>query len=343
MQIKDLTISLSDGSGWDEYVLNHPDSLFYHLYGWGLAFEKVFNFKKFYLQAKRADKICGVLPLILVDTALGKKMISIPIGVYAGVLSNEGTIDKMLIEKAVAFTKEFGCDYLEIRNLKKSYPDMPSKELYVTFIRELPATPQDCLGLLPRKARAAAREAIDKGLAYDVGLKYLDDCYNIYAINQRYLGTPVVAKKWFTALSEIFKDKTNILVIKSGQRCIASVLTFFYKDTVLPFYGGCIPGFFELNPNNYMYLKLEEYGIEKGYKFCDFGRSRKDTGSYHFKINQGFNPNQLHYQYYLNKAKKVPEISPSNKSFDLAKCAWKHLPLFLTKWMGPVVFKYVIP
>jgi FemAB-related protein (PEP-CTERM system-associated) len=336
-------ITISEGKGWDEYVLNHPKSLFYHLYGWGLAFEKVFNFKKFYLQAKIADKVCGILPLILVNTLFGKKMISIPIGVYAGALSNEDAIEKMLIDKAIELTKELDCDYLEIRNLNKGYPDMPSKDLYVTFIRELPAKPQNCLGLLPRKARAAVREAIDKGLSYDVGIQYLDECYKIYAINQRYLGTPVVAKKWFSALVEMFKDKTNILVVKSGQRCIASVLTFFYKDTVLPFYGGCIPGFFELNPNNYMYLKLQEYGAEKGYKFFDFGRSRKDSGSYHFKINQGFNPNQLHYQYYLNKARKIPEISPSNKSFDLAKSAWRQLPLFLTKWLGPEIYKYVIP
>ena len=99
-------ITISDGKGWDEYVLTHPNSLFYHLYGWGLAFEKVFNFKKFYLQAKRVDKICGVLPLILVDTLLSKKMISIPIGVYAGALSDENAIEKIEASGSKAVSEE---------------------------------------------------------------------------------------------------------------------------------------------------------------------------------------------------------------------------------------------
>lgn len=92
-----------------------------------------------------------------------------------------------------------------------------------------------------------------------------------------------------------------------------------------------------------MYLKLQEYGVEKGYKLFDFGRSRKDAGTYHFKINQGFEPMQLYYQYYLHKAKRIPEISPSNKSFNLAKKIWSHLPLCITKFLGPKVFKYVMP
>lgn len=338
-----ITINLSSGAGWDEYVLRHPDSFFYHLYGWGLAFEEVFKFKKYYLEAKRDGKICGILPLVLVKTSLGKRLVSIPIGVYAGPLSDETPMSTKLIDKSLELAKELNCDYLELRNLKKAEADLPLKDLYVTFIKPLPSKAEECLSQMPRKARAAARHAIDSGLSYDVGLKYLGECYDIYAASQRNLGSPVVSRKWFKTLAEIFKEKTDILVVKYNGKCIASVLTFFYKDTVLPFYGGALPGYEKYNPNNFMYLKLQEYGVEKGYKFFDFGRSRKDAGSYHFKINQGFEPTQLYYQYYLNKAKAIPDISPSNKAFGIAKNVWRHLPLPVTNWLGPALFKYVIP
>jgi FemAB-related protein (PEP-CTERM system-associated) len=342
-KINGLTVTISSDKGWDEYAMNHPASSFFHLYGWGEAFKEVFGFRNIYLEAVIDNKICGILPLILAKTASGRSLISIPIGIYAGALADNELIEQALIERAKELTKEFGCGYLELRNLNRKVNDLPSKDLYVTFIKKLPERPEECLALMPQHARAAARHAINEGLTFDVGLSYLEECYKIYAINQKELGSPVVSRKWFNALVRLFKGKTNILVVKSGNRCIASVLTFFYKDTVLPFYGACIPGFFSLNPNNYMYLKLQEYGVEKGYKLFDFGRSRKDAGTYHFKINQGFEPMQLYYQYYLHKAKRIPEISPSNKSFNLAKKIWSHLPLCITKFLGPKVFKYVMP
>lgn len=338
-----INIDISDGAGWDGYVLKHPRSFFYHLCGWGKAFEDVFGFKKIYLEARNASEICGVLPLVLITTPFGKRLVSIPIGVYAGALGDDPSVERLLLDRAIELAKELDCDYLELRNANKDERFAASKELYVTFIKPLPGAAGECLERMPRKARAAARHAIDNGLSYDVDVKYLDDCYSIYAMNQKDLGSPVVHKKWFTELAEVFKDKTSVLAVKHKGRPIAAVLTFFHKDTVLPFYGGCIPGSAKLNPNNYMYLKLQEYGVEKGYRSFDFGRSRKDSGSYHFKINQGFEPTQLYYQYYLNKAKKVPEISPSNKSFGIAKEIWKRLPLPVTRYLGPKLFKYVIP
>jgi len=341
--IDDVKITVSNGIGWDGYVLGHPDSFFYHLYGWGDALEDIFGFKKFYLAADRGGRICGVLPLVLAETVLGKKLVSIPIGVYAGALSDDAFINGILIDKAVELTKELGCGYLELRGMKKTGRDLPSKDLYVTFIKPLPDKAGECLERMPRKARAEARHAIEKGLSCETGLQYLDKCYRVYAANQRCLGSPVVSKKWLEKLVDVFKDRSDILAVNHGGRCIAAVLAFFYKDTVLPFYGGALPGYENYSPSNFMYLKLQEYGVTKGYKSFNFGRSRKEAGSYHFKINQGFEPTQLYYQYYLNKAKTIPDVSPSNAAFDIAKSIWRHLPLSFTKWIGPKLFKYVIP
>lgn len=341
--IADIKISISDGSGWDDYVYGHPKASFYHLYGWGRAFEDVFGFNGYYLKAEKEGKICGILPLVMQKNIFCRSLVSIPIGVYAGPLCDSNEIAKALVVRAVELTKQLGCAYLELRGLERSDEKLVPKELYAMFKSELPARSEECLEKTPRKARAAMRHAIDSGLSSDVSLKYLDDCYDIYAINQRHLGSPVVSKRWFAKLPEVFKGKTNILAVKSGNRTIAAVLTFFFKDTVMPFYGGCRPEFFRSNPNDYMYLKLQEYGVDKGFKYFDFGRSRADSGSYHFKINMGFVPTKLYYEYYLNTVKNMPNVNPSNSSFRLAQVLWKRLPISITKWIGPAIFKFVIP
>jgi FemAB-related protein (PEP-CTERM system-associated) len=338
-----ITVEISDGSGWDQYVMGHPRSSFYHLYGWGLAMEEVFGLKRYYLAARRNSSICGILPLVLVNAPPARKLVSVPIGVYAGPIADEHDTVDILVKEAGALTRNLGCDYLELRNMDKVDPALPSKELYVTFIKPLPLNKEECLERMPRKARAEARRASEKGLTYETGPGHLDVCYELYAINQRALGSPVVSKRWFKALERIFKDKTDVLVVKLKGRSIAAVLTLFHKDTVLPFYGAALAAYARYSPSNYMYLKLQEYGVEKGYRLFDFGRSRKDAGSYRFKAHQGFEPAQLYYQYYLNKAKEVPDISPSNKGFDAARNVWRHLPLSVTKFLGPELYKYVMP
>lgn len=343
MSYENLTITISDGKKWDEYTASNPKAGFYHLYGWANAIRETFGFKAVYLEARRGEKICGVLPLVLVNTFLGRHMSSIPIGVYAGVVADDEPAEQALVARAIELTKENKCAYLELRNIRKMDGSLPTKTLYSTFIRDLPSTKEECLERMPRKARASARHAIDNGLTYRMGLGQLEECYDIYAVNQRYLGSPVAPRQWFSRLIEIFKDRSDILTVRLRGKCVASVLTFFYGDTVLPFYGGCLPECIKLEPNNYMYLALQEDGVQKGFKRFDFGRSREGSGAYNFKINQGFEPTQLYYQYYLNTARDIPDVSPSNKSFSAIKTLWRHLPLPLTKWFGPKIFKFVIP
>ena len=135
----------------------------------------------------------------------------------------------------------------------------------------------------------------------------------------------------------------TVLLVTHNNKEIAGVLTFLYKDTVLPYYGGALDGHLKMQPNNFMYLKLMEYGVEKGYKYFDFGRSKKGVGSYSFKKNQGFTPELLSYQYYLNSIDSIPDVSPMNPKIQLAIKVWKKLPVWVTKIIGPKIIRLTPP
>jgi hypothetical protein len=88
-----------------------------------------------------------------------------------------------------------------------------------------------------------------------------------------------------------------------------------------------------------MYYELMKYALKKGYKYFDFGRSRKNTGSGTFKKNMGFEAKQLHFYFHMHKKENVPNISPSNSKFQLIINTWSRLPLFITKYLGPKLMK----
>ena len=118
-------------------------------------------------------------------------------------------------------------------------------------------------------------------------------------------------------------------------------MSFYYKDQVIPYYSGAYPEAQGHAANDYLYWALMSDSAEKGYRMFDFGRSKKETGPYNFKRHWGFEPKPLEYQYYLNKIRELPNISPSNPKYQRRIEMWKKLPLWATKIIGPRIVKYI--
>lgn len=338
----EIKIGIDNKSQWDEYIRSNPKGTLFHLSGWLDAVDEVFSYKQFNLVAKQDGRIVGILPVFLCKNIFFKKtLISIPFASYGGILADTSEIYDSLLNKAIDLAKEKDVEYLELRNQEQAPSLEATQALYVTFIRELPENPQDCLGMLPRKARAEARHAIDNGLTTDKGPHLLDECHKLYAVNSKRLGSPFLPLVFFKTLANNFKETSTVLSVKIKDQTAASVFIFFYKDTIMPIYSGNLFKFAKYGTNNLMYLKTMELGSSTGFKYFDFGRSRKDSGPYNFKINQGFTPKQLFYQFYFNKTKNMPNINPSNPKLRLFKTTWRYTPAIVTNSLGPYLIKFV--
>src|SRR6202047_132520 len=117
---------------------------------------------------------------------------------------------------------------------------------------------------------------------------------------------PVFAKSYFRILKDEFSTSSDIVTISSGGKPVASVLNFYFRDEVLPFYGGGIAAARQLAANDFMYWEVMRRACERGYRIFDFGRSKIGPGSYAFKCNWGFHPSPLIYQFRLAPGRSMP-------------------------------------
>lgn len=192
---------------------------------------------------------------------------------------------------------------------------------------------------IPNKQRAMVRKGIKSGLQSEETTDHLR-LYRVYAESVRNLGTPVFTARYFKVLQDVFGGACRILMIKDDQGDVAGVMSFYYKNEVLPYYGGSIVRARSIKGcNDFMYWDLMRQSCEEGCTSFDFGRSKKGTGPFSFKKNWGFEPTPLHYEYYLVKADKVPEVNPLNPKYKLMVDTWKKLPLPLANLMGPLLAK----
>jgi len=330
-----------DINAWDNYVEKHPEGTFFHLAAWQQVIKQAFGHNTFFYFVSDGGEICGVLPLCHVKSALfGNNLVSLPFAVYGGVLASNDEARKMLEAAALEKAKELSVDTIEYRNIKPQHSDWPSKDLYVTFQKEIDPDEEKNLSNIPRKQRAMVRKGIKAGLSSEIEYS-TDRFYEAYAQSVHALGTPVFSKRYFDVLLQEFKNKVDVLTITKEGELIASVLNFYFRDQVLPFYGGGTAKARNVKGNDFMYWELMRLSCERGIKVFDYGRSKVGTGAYSFKKNWGFEPQPLSYEYVLVNAKQIPEVNPSNPKYAMFINIWKKLPYWSTKMIGPHIVKYV--
>jgi FemAB-related protein (PEP-CTERM system-associated) len=329
-------------SAWDDFVWRHPQATFFHLTGWMRVIVKTFQYTPRYFLAERGERITGILPLFETRNWLqGKCLISTPMAVYGGICAEDEESRLALLDMATQIARRENVQHLELRQRDgEVFPDFHPNTLYATFYGELAEDPEVLLRRLPRDTRYMIRKAQKKSLRVVRGSEQTPTLYNLFAQSMRRLGTPVFPPRLFENLVEEFKTRVDITVLFSQSTPVAGVLSFLFRDMILPYYAGASPEAFELAANNLLYWELMKRSAAQGIRWFDFGRSKRGTGAYAFKTQWSMTLQPLSYQLYLVKSKNVPNFTPLNPRFERAARIWSKLPLGLTKRIGPHVVRW---
>ena len=322
-------------NAWNDYVQAHLEGTFFHLAQWRDVLGRAFGHPSYHLCAIDSGGVRGVLPLVHVRSLLfGNALTSTPCCVYGGALADTDEIASLLEDKAAALAEGLGVDYLELRNRSRQRVDWPTKDLYVTFRKAILPTVDENMKAIPRKQRAMVRKGIDAGLAGVID-DDVDRFFRIYAESVRNHGTPVFSRSYFRILKEVFGERCEVLTAVRDSEPVSSVMSFYFRDEVLPYYGGGLPVARSVKGFDFLYWDLMRRACERGLRTFDYGRSKLGTGSYSFKKNWGFEPTPLPYQYHLVRAKAVPEVNPLNPKYRVFIEMWKRLPVPVANFVGP--------
>jgi len=325
---------------WDDFVFGCPSATFFHRAGWLRLLQDVFRHRGHFLYAQRSGVIEGVLPLAHVRSLLfGNALVSLPFAVYGGVAAVSEAAAELLEDAAVALAEKLGVGHLELRYIERRHADWPTQDLYVTFRKEILPDVEANMLAIPRKQRAMVRKGIKNGLVSAIDGD-VDRFFALFADNVHRHGTPAFAKRYFQELRAEFGNDCEVLTVTGADgQCLSSVLTFYFRDEVLPYYAGDAEAARELAANDFKYWELMRRACERGLRVFDYGRSKLGTGPYAFKKNWGFEPTPLNYQYRLLKRDSIPQNNPANAKFRLFIEAWRRMPIGLANRLGPHIVR----
>ena len=329
---------------WDRYVKIAPGGTFFHQLGWRWLVERTFGHRAHYLTALRDGNIAGVLPLFELKSLLfGHSLVSIPFAIGGGIAADDGAAARALLDHAKELARELKVDYLELRSeTPVDDPELLTKDLYVTFRADLDLGEEGLLKRMERKRRQMMSYVAKAPFEHRVaGLEELPLFYRMFCESMRHHGTPVYPKLFLREILDRHPGHTNLFFVYHEGKPVASVLNLLFRDVVMPFYAGADRTERPRGVDDYLYLAIMRWGREHGFRTFDFGRSKRGTGAWKFKSRWGMDEVPLGYQYYLVKARQLPNVSPANPKYQRAIRLWQKLPLAATRLIGPSIVKRV--
>ena len=328
----------ADRARWDAFVMASPDATFFHRAAWRDVIGEAFGHRTLFLYAEREGRIVGVLPLARQKSLLfGDALISLPFCVYGGVVAEDRVAAEALLDAAEARAADMGVGHLECRNLNRQREAWTTTDLYVSFRKEIARDPEANMLAIPRKQRAMVRKGIKAHLTSAID-NDVDRFFALYADNVHRHGTPAQSRRYFELLKTTFGDDCRVLTVTTpAGQAVSSVLAFYFRHEVLPYYAGDALVSRDTAANDFKYWELMRRSCEEGFTLFDYGRSKVGTGPYDFKRNWGFTPQPLAYEYKLVRAPRVPENNPLNPKYRAFIALWQRMPLALANRVGPLI------
>lgn len=328
---------------WDGYVRDAASTTFCHQFAWQAVIEQAYGHRTFYFMARQEQATCGILPLVLVKSALfGTSLTSMPFLDYGGICADDPDIAQLLLVAAKELQKEQRADAIELRQCEPIADAGPARQDKVSMILDLSAGAEALWRSLPGKVRNQVRKAEKSGLIiHEGGVEFLDEFYEVFVINMRDLGSPVHDKAFFLHLFRNFGQQARCTLIREGKQTVGGLIALFFKDTMLVPWASSLREYFSKCPNNLLYWSAIQHGCQRGFTQFDFGRSSIGSGTYEFKRQWGAQSRQLHWQSVGANGHASTTVSSQDGKFHAAVEVWKRLPVPVTRVLGPRIRKYL--
>ena len=235
--------------------------------------------------------------------------------------------------------------------LKELKDNLNLKEVdkYLTIIIPLSENPDDVWLNMNKARRKSIKKAKKQGVTVreSKSIEDLKKHYKILIDIRKDQGVPTYGFKFFKNIHKHFFEKgySKLYIAEKDNEVLFSLVAFFYKKTVTAGYGMARKGkkFSGYHASELAYWNCFEWACKNGFTEFDFGRCNKNQESLiDYKQRWGGNLVDTPYYYSMNKEGAALGIHHSSGKFSIMKTIWKKIPIPITEYIGPKLFKHLI-
>jgi len=338
-----LAVSVSsEPPDWTDYLASHEEATLLHDPRWGAVMREAYGNRPFYLTARREAEVVGILQLVLQKSLLfGTHLSSLPYFDASGILTDDPSAADALLGEAASLKTETGAEWVELRHTEALPGNLARRDDKVTLRLPLPDDPDTLWETLKTKVRTKVRKPEKEGLSlHGAGDATLDEFHAVYVRNMRNLGSPPHSKRFFETIRAHFGEAVRLYSVRRDDNTpLAASFTLSDARAMRVPWSASDWRFRKLKANMLLYWGMMKDGCERGAPCFDFGRSTRDSGTHRFKKQWGAKEVPLYWQYLLPEGAGPPEINPDNPKYRFLVGAWRRLPVFAARLIGPRIIR----
>jgi hypothetical protein len=336
---------------WGAFLQSHPHGSVFHTPEWLEALRRTYGYEAFVVtSAAPGEELRDGIVFCRVKSWLtGQRIVSVPFADHCQPLLEDAESIEVLL---AALREEQGrgkWKYIELRPSHHPLAHSPeeagsfskSAEFYFHTLDLRPDLDTLYRNLhkscVQRKIQRAEREH----LVYEQGRSELDlaKFYHLLLLTRRRHQLPPQPLSWFRNLLDCLGDRAKIHVVSKDGQPIASIVTLFFKNTLVYKYGCSDGRFHNLGGMPLLFWKAIQEGKQLGAQEFDLGRSEADNpGLVAFKGHLGAACSTLTYYSYPPRA--VANWT-SGWKVRIAQNAFRWLPDSLLTTAGRLLYKHV--
>ena len=318
---------------------------FIGLDSWSNFVNDVYKYKVYRLRAEDGAATIGALGLVEINHPIfGHYLTTAPFGSYGGFAYETHETRDALLDEARRIAKEAKAEYVSIRfdetgsTPPEAWSQVPS---YYTFLVELPADSDELLKKFSSDHRNHVRKSLKKGHTIRFGhLDLLDDAYEAIARSMHELGSPYHSKKYLQKMGEFLGNTLEFAVVYNAKGKITGGGVFIRQgDTIFNLHANILRHGRSSYAGEFLYWSVIERSIQNGLKTFDLGRSLVGSGNEVFKMKWATRKELLAYWFWIAPGYELPSLNQKNPKFQFAIAAWKRLPAFIIRPLGPFLIR----
>jgi len=192
---------------------------------------------------------------------------------------------------------------------------------------------------LDKKVRNQIRKAGDYGLEMREGKELIKDFYPLYQKVMKKRGSPPHGRQFFEDVLREFQDRAKVFVAEHKGMPVAGMVALQFENRIASLWAASDYDFSHLNPNDFLYWEVIKWAVKNNFKYFDFGRSPKSSGTYLFKKQWGGEERPFSHRYYLSPSGR--RLVPSTTQSKWLSKIWQLVPLPIANWLGPIIRRYI--
>lgn len=310
---------------------------FYHLWQWRQINRESLGHLTINLAARRDGAIVGLLPLVHVEhKVFGRILCSMPFVNFGGPCAVDEEIGAALVHTAMSAATERHDDYLELRCSQAIGLQLPVTTHKISMTIPLTADIDALWGQFTHSHRKNIRRAYKNDLSVTSGsLDQLPAFYDVMEEAWRSHGTPLYSRDYFENVLRTLGDRARVFICLHRGHPVAAALTGCFNGAVEGLWAGGRPEARSLNANYVLYWEMIRDACARGHRTFHLGRSTAQSGSEEFKSRWNAQATQLYWYYFRPSGGAMPRLNVTNPKYQLAIRAWRHMPLWCTRRIGP--------